>query len=214
MGAAQETVWKSLIIMKEVIFFLVLVIFIFLISGCAITTPEITSQPNTIVEKSVENKSVQPVEKPVVKELNCSDWARSLFPEQWVFQQDVTHNPVISGEVLSLRQGRWRDGSAIRGTSSTKIQPGSEKGENIHYYYTRPIFIAMEQDKYGYSYSEKVIDAQGNLLGENSFKIRPVFKVLFDTVKEEKDAYNNTISMRYLSLLIAEPNLLSCEKIK
>ena len=184
----------------------IVIILATLISGCAVQE----EQPSQVTEKEIPNEIPKPVVP--VKELNCTDWAKSLFPEQWVYKQEADQDPELTKELLVLSGATWRDGSTIRGTSTTKIQRGIEKGENVNYYYTKPIFVAMDQDKYGYAYSEKIMDGWGNVLAENSFKIRPVFEVMYDNVKEEQDYQNNTVHTRYLSLSIAEPIIISCEK--
>ena len=124
----------------------------------------------------------------------------------------MTQDPKLTREVLSLREGSWKDGSGIRGISSAKIQLGSETGENVNYYYTKPIFITVKD--YGFSYYKKVISSQGIVLGEDSFMINPVFKVMYDTVKEEKNPQNMTVKIRYLSLLIVSPNLVNCTRVE
>jgi len=193
--------------MKWLILLFVLVI---IISSCTPPEPAVPLAQTPEAEKLVET---QPEETPAEEKMNCTEWARSLFPEQWVFKQDVTEDPALTREVLTMQEGRWKDGSVIRGLSSTKIELGSQKGENMAYYYTRPIFVAMDQEKQGYSYAETVIDSTGVFLGDDTFKIRPAFRVHYDLTKEEKDASNTTIKMRYLTLLIVEPNILSCDKV-
>jgi len=195
--------------MRWVILLLVLAI---MISSCA--PPATVTPPSQLIPREEMPVETQPEETPPAeKVMNCTEWARSLFPDQWVFKQDVTEDPKLTREVLTMQEGRWKDGSFIRGLSSTKIEVGSQKGENMAYYYTRPIYVTVDQEKHGYSYAEQVINSQGVFLGENTFKIRPVFRVHYDLTKEEKDASNTTIKMRYLTLLIVEPNILSCNKV-
>ena len=202
-----------------------LVMILLFISGCASVRPGAESET---LEEPVEEKEA-PVAEGVVEEaepafedeiveeealvLTCEEWAASLFPVQWVFNQDVTQDPALTKEVLGLRQGEWKDGSTIKGTSYTSIKKGSETGENINYYYTKPIFIALPYEKHGFSFSEKVIDDKGTVLGENYFMIRPVFRVIHDAVEEEADRQGNPIKVRYLSLVVVEPNFVSCEKV-
>lgn len=196
-------------------YIIILLVFLILINGCAVTQREVSEGPEPIV--FVLNESAEEEPEPVVEEeepiVSCEEWAESLFPEQWVFNQDVSQDPELTREVLGLRAGEWSDGSTIKGTSSTKIEKGSETGENINYYYTKPIFQGMKGDKYGFLYSDKVIDEEGNVLGENSFKIRPVFRVIHDTTKDELNAWDHPVKIRYLSLVIKEPGFVSCEKV-
>jgi len=201
--------------MRKIILFLaLLILLLILITGCLprppVTAPEPISQEKTTEQPTVdaaENKSMAEE-----KLLSCEDWARTLFPEQWVFNQEVTQDPKLTGEILGLREGKWKDGAMIRGTSSTKIMLGYEKGENLNYYYTKPMYPSLEH-KYGFIYSEQVIDNKGNILGANAFTIRPAFKVLADLVKNESNPWGYEIKMRHLSLLLVEPNFLSCERV-
>lgn len=194
--------------MKNIFFLLVLAI---LVSGCAVTQREVYEQQEPEVIVVVNESAEEPVppadEEPVI---SCEEWAQSLFPEQWVFQQDVSQDPKLTKNPLSLREGVWADGTTIGGLSSTMVEKGSEAGENINYYYARPIFISVQE--YGYTYSRTVIDKEGNILGTNSFKINPVFKVIHDTVKNEENAFGHPIKVRYLSLVIKEPNTVDCVK--
>ncbi|MBN2052380.1 hypothetical protein JW756_02655 [Candidatus Woesearchaeota archaeon] len=188
-----------------------------LLSGCTEIRPEmpiswveganVSMQNNT----AVTNESAEIVPAPTPKP-SCEDWAKTLFPEQWVFKQDVTEDPKLTRAVLYLYQGVWKDKLTISGTSKTKIMLGSETGENIKYYYTKPIYVTSDQSQYGFSYYKKIIDEEGNVLGADYFKIRPVFKVLYDTSKDELNADNNTVKTRYLSLLMVEPNFMNCTR--
>jgi len=206
--------------MKKTTFTLaaILLAFMVLLNGCM--PQEQQNQPLPGQEKrtaevpAVNNTTPAPAKAPREEKLSCEEWAASLYPEQWVFQQDVTQDPKLTREVLSLREGSWKDGSGIRGISSAKIQLGSETGENVNYYYTKPIFITIDAEKYGFSYYNKVVSQQGIVLGENSFRIRPVFKVLYDTVKDENNTQNITYRIRYLSLLIVSPNLENCTRVE
>ena len=201
--------------MQKILLFLAwLILILTFTTGCwpsqSATTPEPIGQEKTTEQNEqpvIENKSVAE-EKP----LSCEEWAKTLFPEQWVFSQDVTDDPKLTGEILSLREGKWKDGAMIRGTSSTKIMLGSAKGENLNYYYAKPMYPGLES-KYGFTYSEEIIDNRGNIFGDNTFTIRPVFKVLADLVKNESNPWGYEIMMRHLSLLMVEPNFVSCERV-
>jgi len=186
-----------------------------LITSCSQLQEEIPLYERTggEAEEAGEEGQEEGVEEPEEQELSCEEWAESMFPSSWVFLQEVTQDPILTKEILGLREGTWSDGAMIRGTSSTKIQKGSEAGENINYYYSKPIFPGLDEEKYGFLYSEKIIDDKGTVLGENSFKIRPVFKVFTDIVKDEENKWGDPIKIRYLTVTIVEPNIVSCERV-
>ncbi|MBW2991572.1 hypothetical protein KY348_07795 [Candidatus Woesearchaeota archaeon] len=197
---------------------ILLIILLVLISACSQVEPEINEEPVVAAaeEEHVQEEVVETVNETIEEQepvITCEEWAESLFPMQWVFNQEVTDDPGLTKEILGLREGTWKDDFMIKGTSSTKIEMGSKTGENINYYYTRPIFPGMKEDNYGFIYSKKIIDVQGNVLGENTFHIRPVFRIIYDTVKDEKNKWGDPIKVRYLSLVIVEPNFISCEKV-
>lgn len=196
--------------MKRKALVFILIAALLLVVGCAIEkseAPIIRTEPTV---QPAENEPVVPeLPKP---ELSCEDWAKSIFPDQWVYAQTVTHEAQLARENLVLRDAKWKDGADIRGTSFTKVSKGSLQGENINYYYSRPMYPGLEE-KYGYSYSEDVIDSQGTILGRNAFTLRPYFRIIADLVEDENNTMGYAVKTRYLSLAMIEPNILSCERV-
>ena len=128
--------------MNRLILFLVLLI---LITGCGVryiqdTAPEPEEKEEIVEEEPIEEEEV---EEEIVEEepMTCEEWAKSLFPVQWIFRQDVTNDPKLTRNPLLLIEGKWKDDTTIGGSSSTSVKKGAETGENINYYYTKPIFI-------------------------------------------------------------------------
>jgi hypothetical protein len=195
--------------MKQKAIIFILIITLFMLASCAIEKdrePIIRNQPTV---QPAENEPAVPEQpKP---ELSCEDWVKSMFPEQWAYAQTATHEAQFTRENLVLQDAKWKDGSSIRGASFTKVAKGSLQGENINYYYSRPMYPGLEE-KYGYSYSEDIIDPQGTILGKNAFTLRPYFRIIADLVKDENNTMGYAVKTRYLSLAMVEPNILSCER--
>ncbi|MBN2459241.1 hypothetical protein JXB28_03065 [Candidatus Woesearchaeota archaeon] len=184
---------------------------VFLLAGC--DKIEMQKEPVVVVDDSFSAPVDEP---PVLQEqpepvVSCEEWAISVFPEQWVYAQTVTNEVQLARESLVLIDGKWKDGSVIRGTSFTKVAKGSLQGENINYYYAKPMYPGLEE-KYAYAYSEDVIDQQGTILGKNAFSIRPYFRVIADLTEDENNTQGYPVKTRYLSLVMVEPNMLSCER--
>lgn len=200
--------------MKCLFIFLMLA---FLLTGCAmqLSEPEeLSISPKTPSENKPAEGNQMPGEAGSGKAgLSCEEWAASMLPYIWVFSQDATQDPKLTREVISLRQGTWQDGSMIKGLSSTKVELGSKPGENTNYYYSRAIYLGMNQTQHGFTYSERAMNKDGVVLGYNTFKIQPVFRATYDTTLDEKDISNITIKVRYLGLAIVEPNIILCEKV-
>ena len=197
---------------------ILLMILALVLTACSQVEPEPPIEVETeqevaeeVVEEEVEEEVVE--EEPVEEEpvITCEEWAEELFPVQWVFKQDVTNDPRYERNPLTLRDGKWQDNVTIGGTSSSKVAKGSETGENINDYYTKPIYITIQE--FGYTYNKQVIDEEGNILGVDTFKIRPVFREIHDKVEDEENSYGDTIQIRYLSLVIKEPGFVSCDKV-
>ena len=192
--------------MRALILLLVLMV---VLIGCTTVRPGVDKEPRLeeeVIEEEVEAEEEVIEEEVEEPEPTCEEWAESLFPAQWVFNQDVSHDPKLTKEIIGLREGKWRDNSSIKRTSSTKIELGSGPGENRNYYYTRPIFPGMKEENYGFVYLE------GSLGVTNTFHIRPVFRVIRDTVKDERNERDDLIKVRYLSLRVQEPGFISCER--
>ena len=121
---------------------------IFLLSACEISTMK------TFVSENVKTDTNN----------NCEEWAKDLIPNYllasepemwWRSDYDIE----INGPNV------WRNDVSI---NQMGIRKGVNMGENINYYYGDGSL----------TFSESVVDENGNILGSRDFSISPVLKLL------------------------------------
>lgn len=139
------------------------IIFILISTGCS---PKVN---NNIIEEHITDKP-----HPLVL---CSEKVNELIPKNFTMTE---FEP--TQWYLKLNGFKWNDGTLItngniwneyNGTDTfnnyhIKFRKGTKKGENLNYLYTDSFLVYI---------SENEIDHEGNILGRDYLKIRPILQI-------------------------------------
>ena len=109
---------------------------------------------------------------------DCETQAKEMIPDRVVLVKINSTNDTWSHEEVF----NWLDNTEVKNADKVTYRAGSERGENINYYYS------MGEDLFAknhLSYTKQSVDKDGVILGDNSFAVDFVLKPLPKTRIDE-----------------------------
>lgn len=137
---------------------------------------------------------------------NCENLAMQMIPDNLTY--------IINGSYLVRYSdvgcvNSFDDGSKIDKCKDFHYRKGTEKGENINYFYHFS-FSAFFDETGSIPYSKSIIDSKGNILGDRKFNFNPVIEKIPGT-----EEHHESINMEWTTqqFEIVNPNITSCHWI-
>ncbi len=142
-----------------------------------------------------------------VKEISpaCKQKVEGLIPDKMRLHRV---DCLTYGDVWNVIDFAWKDGTLNPLTTIMLIEykKGSKKGENINLYYPSHLYKDGSL-----TYSKRVVDEQGNILGDNNFKVKLILKPIPDS--ESTYQATPTVVCDTLDFEIMDYEITSCNLI-
>lgn len=136
----------------------------------------------------------------------CNELARELVPGT-ITLTDASYVRYKEGVWIPIKENHWIDGSKMVSDMYYQYityRAGSGEGQNINYFY-REIFVVGD-DEHHFTYSKKIVDTSGVILGTRTFIIDPILKPLPETKRQKYEGGRSTQQFE-----IIEPNIKNCD---